>query len=72
MNGLEVTAAAFQAKAETEIAQLKEQVKALWQQNAKRAAEVEAVRSQISSGIKWFALAAGGVLWGVVRPKLGL
>lgn len=72
MNGLEVTAAAFQAKAETEIAQLKEQVKALWQQNAKRAAEVEAVRSQISSGIKWFALAAGGVLWSVVRPKLGL
>lgn len=34
--------------------------------------EIKAIRSRITAGITWFALAAGGILFQIARTKLGL
>jgi ferric-dicitrate binding protein FerR (iron transport regulator) len=75
--------AAFRAEVQVELRHIFRQIDLLWDHHAKRraeieaaetrlAAQIEAIRSRINAGILWAALAAGGLLFEILKPKLGL
>jgi hypothetical protein len=82
-NGFDAASdARFRAMAEAEQRWSREQINLLWQHMSKRRAEIEraedrlggqieAIKTSINSGIRWLALAAGGLLLQLARAKIG-
>ena len=64
--------AEFRATVTAEIRHMWRDIGLLWEHNRKRRAEIEAIRSRIDGAILWAAIAAGGLIINLVRPKLGL
>ena len=75
--------AAFKAEIKVELRHIFHQIDLLWDHHAKRrgeiqaaekrlAEQIEAIRSRINGGILWVAIAAGGLLFQLIKPKLGL
>jgi hypothetical protein len=64
--------ARFRATVEAEQRWVREQVTLLWQHMAKRRDEIAAIRERINGATLWAAIAAGSLLFSIVKPKLGL
>ena len=64
--------AAFRATMEAERRWTREQIGLLWKHNAQRREEYQELMRLINSTVKWFAVAAGGVLISIFRAKIGL
>lgn len=72
-NGFDAASdARFRATVEIEQRHLWRQMELLWEHNAKRRREIEAVAARINGSILCAAGILAAVLFGVVRPKLGL
>lgn len=67
-----ISAARFQAWAEGKIEVIEKTMELLWQHNAKRRAEIEAISTRINGAILWAAMGAAALLFSVIKPKLGL
>lgn len=78
-----ISAARFQTMVEAEQRWAREQIALLWQHMGKRrdeiamaderlSDEIKAINLSINAAIRWAMLAFGGVLFSVVRAKLGL
>ena len=74
---------AFKTEMKVELRHMNRQIDLLWDHHAKRRREtqlaekrlreeIESIRSRINGGILWAAIGASGVLFQVIRPKLGL
>jgi hypothetical protein len=75
--------ATFRARVEAERDWTREQVDLLWRSMSKRrgelaaletelSARIEAIRERINGATLWAAIAAGSLLFSIVKPKLGL
>lgn len=64
--------ARFRAVVEAEQRWVREQVTLLWQHMAKRRDEIAVIRERINGAALWAAIAAGSLLFSIIKPKLGL
>lgn len=67
-----ISAARFQVWTESKIGVIEHTLELLWQHNAKRRAEIEAISTRINGAILWAAMGAAALLFSVIKPKLGL
>ena len=64
--------AEFRATMGAEVRHIWRDIGLLWDHNRQRRAEIEAIRGRIDGAILWAAIAAGGLIFNLVRGKLGL
>lgn len=62
----------FRATMGTEVRHIWRDIDLLWRHNSKRRSEIEAITARINGAILWAAIAAGALIFNLVRPRLGL
>lgn len=67
-----VSDARFRATAENEVKHIWKQIDLLWQHNRKRSNEIEAVKKLIYGALVSFAAGAAGLVFLLLKPKIGL
>lgn len=67
-----VSDARFRTATEMEMRIHREEIAELWAADRERGKQIDAITARINGAILWAAIAAAGLLFGVVRPKLGL